>query len=511
MDPWFYASGLPISDAYWVRATIAGKPVDVLLQAYERRVLTYVPTNPDGFKVEMGNIGQHYYDWRYKETANPTPIPAPTQSPTPTPTPAPSGPATFPRFAIDVVQDTSDADLDNVKSTGASAVRVEMPWSSIEPQKSSPGGYNWAYSDAIYQVLSDRGLTPITLIERCPVWACTRLSGPIRTDSLGSFVEFMSAMVSRYSKAPYNAHFWEMWDEPDSVGDPVPGSTKHYSWGSNAGRYVEMLKAIRPVVKQADPQAMIVLGGIAYDDFTDDGGVFNRHFLDDLLAAGGGQYLDALNFHYYPNNIHWCSLSDKLHDIRNKAAAYGVNLPVISTETGIGSDSGQSSAGDIQSLYVAQAYAESAGEGMPTTAWFVAHDYLGGADTFRTYGLFDVTGQPKPASNAYRIAATTIGQRPAVRALNAGDGLAGTMRGYEFAPDAQHQGKLWVLWAWDQNTSGHCGTTPAPTDFAIPTGPAPNLSRVLDMYGQPITLRNRANGSLVFPLDAKPVYLEWEK
>jgi hypothetical protein len=66
-SPWFYASGRPISEAYWTKATIAGKATDVLLQMYERRALTYVPTNPEGFKVEMGNIGQHYYDWRYKE------------------------------------------------------------------------------------------------------------------------------------------------------------------------------------------------------------------------------------------------------------------------------------------------------------------------------------------------------------------------------------------------------------------------------------------------------------
>jgi hypothetical protein len=302
-----------------------------------------------------------------------------------------------------------------------------------------------------------------------------------------------------------------MWNEPDAVGDPVPGSNKNYGWGSNADRYVAMLKAIRPRVKEADPQAMMVLGGVAYDNFQEDGGPFNRRFLDELLTAGGGQYLDALNFHYYPNSLHWCSLRDKLHDMRGKAGAHGVDLPVISTETGLGSDPSQRSSNDTQGLYVAQAYAQSAGEGMLTTAWFVAHDYLGGVGTFRSYGLFDVSGQPKPASTAYRLAATTIGGRPALRALGSNDGLTGAMRGYEFGADAGHQGKLWVLWAWDQNASGRCGTAPPPADFAIPTSLAPGLSRVLDMYGQPITPHYRADGKLILPLDAGPVYLEWEK
>jgi hypothetical protein len=65
-DPWFYATGLPISEAYWAKVKIAGKEgVDVYIQAYQRRVLTYVPTLPEGFQVQMGNIGAHYHDWRY--------------------------------------------------------------------------------------------------------------------------------------------------------------------------------------------------------------------------------------------------------------------------------------------------------------------------------------------------------------------------------------------------------------------------------------------------------------
>ncbi|HEY0070674.1 MAG TPA: hypothetical protein VGE04_11975 [Chloroflexia bacterium] len=71
IDPWFYASGFPVSDPYWSKVKIRGELTDVLIQAFERRVLTYVPTNPPGFQVEMGNIGLHYYDWRYKDAGKP--------------------------------------------------------------------------------------------------------------------------------------------------------------------------------------------------------------------------------------------------------------------------------------------------------------------------------------------------------------------------------------------------------------------------------------------------------
>jgi hypothetical protein len=45
--------------------------VDVLIQCFQRRCLTYTPSNPDGWRVEAGNIGQHYYAWRYGADAAP--------------------------------------------------------------------------------------------------------------------------------------------------------------------------------------------------------------------------------------------------------------------------------------------------------------------------------------------------------------------------------------------------------------------------------------------------------
>jgi hypothetical protein len=89
-SPWFYATGLPISDPYWARVKVAGVYQDVLIQAYERRVLTYTPANASAWRVQMGNIGQHYYQWRY---GTPAPPPPPTPVPPPPPTPVPPPPS----------------------------------------------------------------------------------------------------------------------------------------------------------------------------------------------------------------------------------------------------------------------------------------------------------------------------------------------------------------------------------------------------------------------------------
>lgn len=74
---WVYTTGYPITEAYWARARFRDIELspgvwlpevqkDVLVQVFERRVLTYTPGNSVGWQVEMGNTGKHYYIWRYE-------------------------------------------------------------------------------------------------------------------------------------------------------------------------------------------------------------------------------------------------------------------------------------------------------------------------------------------------------------------------------------------------------------------------------------------------------------
>ena len=116
ISPWFYASGLPISEAYWTKSLVRGQLTDVLIQAFERRVLTYTPSNSAGFQVEMGNIGQHYYNWRYKYQGQPppgtgtpwvTPTPNLTPSVIPTAVGGTPGPSMTPAASPTAVQGTA--------------------------------------------------------------------------------------------------------------------------------------------------------------------------------------------------------------------------------------------------------------------------------------------------------------------------------------------------------------------------------------------------------------------
>ncbi len=78
-------AGLPTigyarAEPFFTTVKIGGTPRQVLVQVFERRVLTYTATNPAGYQVEMGNVGRHYYQWRYggSNAAPPPANPAPT-------------------------------------------------------------------------------------------------------------------------------------------------------------------------------------------------------------------------------------------------------------------------------------------------------------------------------------------------------------------------------------------------------------------------------------------------
>lgn len=59
------AIGYAISEPFRASFTIGGVPKSVTIQVFERRVLTFTESNPEPFKTEFGNIGRHYYAWRY--------------------------------------------------------------------------------------------------------------------------------------------------------------------------------------------------------------------------------------------------------------------------------------------------------------------------------------------------------------------------------------------------------------------------------------------------------------
>jgi hypothetical protein len=62
---WLYVVGYVLAEPYWIPTRVKGVEKWVLVQAFERQLLTFSPQNSAEWRVEMGNVGRHYYQWRY--------------------------------------------------------------------------------------------------------------------------------------------------------------------------------------------------------------------------------------------------------------------------------------------------------------------------------------------------------------------------------------------------------------------------------------------------------------
>ena len=138
----FYATGFPITEAYWSTVRVGGQPRTVLMQIFERRALTYTPGNPAGFTVEAGNVGLQYRAWRAFLAIPPTPTPAPHRTaPTPRrtltrPTPVgataapPAETATLAALIVDVAYDgdatSNDPNDETVVIINGSSAPLDM-------------------------------------------------------------------------------------------------------------------------------------------------------------------------------------------------------------------------------------------------------------------------------------------------------------------------------------------------------------------------------------------------
>ena len=112
---WLTTMGYPISPPFATNVRVNGADNTlVFVQAFERRVLTYTPSNPAAFRVEFGNIGRHYYRWRYEQTTatdvavTPSATPS-TATPSATTSATPSATASSTATATSTVQASTTA------------------------------------------------------------------------------------------------------------------------------------------------------------------------------------------------------------------------------------------------------------------------------------------------------------------------------------------------------------------------------------------------------------------
>lgn len=455
-------------------------------------------------------------------TSTPTALPSPTSRRQPSPTPEPfapeptSPPSSTVLLGIGVTKLDERGGLGQIVAAGAHwARRDSLMWSEFETER---GLRDWARLEELEQELisaSKQGLEVILIVHGTPGWAQLvpgSYCGPVHPDALEAFANFMHDLVERYSAPPFQVRHWELWNEPDVDPSHVAPRSVIGCWGDRddpyygGGYYAEMLKAVYPQMKAADPEAQVLVGGLLLDcdprHPPEDRACEAARFLEGILLAEGDRYFDGVSFHAYDSyygepgrygNSNWGSawnttgpvLLAKARYLSELMARYGAaGKTLLGTEVALlcGS-SGREPACQADALevskayYIAQVAAAAPSEGLRAVLWY-------SLDGWRASGLMDSQGEPLPAYFAYQYAASAL--RDAVP-----QGQITSFPGVDGYAHRRGAHLLWVLWSQDGELH----------QVALPSAP----DAAYDVFGEPVQV-----GDLV-QVTLSPLYLEWQE
>lgn len=390
---------------------------------------------------------------------------------------------------------TAQYGLTRIVESKVSWVRFPVYWSSIEPVNTTPDNYNWSGADVSLRAVSAPTNLIITVAGN-PSWAASSTNGPV--NDLADLLEFVDAIVRRYP----NVKYWEFYNEPDNA-----------AWyGLKGAEYAQMLQAVYPVVKAANPAAQVVMGGLALDWFIEDGGPFDRNFLRDVLINCAGPCFDLANFHYYPAfRKHWEAygrdIIGKANYVRQILAAYNYVRPVINTETGWPSGTNWGSL-ELQARYVPKVYVRGMVANLPTVIWFSLID-----SDHSLPGLMDTHLNIRPAYDVLRALITTLPQARYVRTISASETGSTFIEAYQFSVTSPAGIKRVDVYWYD--CPSMVSYEAYPSDCASAASLRLKMSQVtkIDKLGNR-SLVNDANdgtpdGYVTLSVTSSPIYIEY--
>jgi hypothetical protein len=189
-----------------------------------------------------------------------------------------------------------------------------------------------------------------------------------------------------------------------------------------------MLKAVAPAIRSADPQAVILIGGLLLDRpvSLDPGPRKPALFLKGILEAGAAPHFDVVPYHAYPSyygeridyDLHsstWWSpwggwTLGKARFLRQIMDQYGVDKPLFLNETALGCVSTYYSCDppstdffQAQADHLARTFTRVQGEQIGALTWYTLN-----GPGWRQGGLLDASEDPRPAFHAYKNLTTRL-------------------------------------------------------------------------------------------------------
>jgi hypothetical protein len=203
-----------------------------------------------------------------------------------------------------------DQQLDLAVTSGVESLRVPADWSAMQPYQSmaqvpaadrshfqTVSGVPTQFSafDRLVSAAAQRGLTLLPVVESPPGWDVLHpgtAGSPPKSDA--PFGAFLTALVDRYGprgtfwssnpsvpRVPIG--MWQIWNEPHLA--------QYWSVQPFAPSYVKLLAAADSAIKAADPNAKVVLGGLANYSW--------RYLADIYRVPGAKRLFDIVAVHPY--------------------------------------------------------------------------------------------------------------------------------------------------------------------------------------------------------------------
>ena len=204
---------------------------------------------------------------------------------------------------------TLDARLSGLAERGIRAIRQEFRWNALEPTK---GRFDWATSDRIMRAAARYGIAILPVLWTTPEWARapsasarfppTETAPPADPED---FARFAGAFAQRYGhlKTADGQKLllgYQIWDEPNLSA----------AWGNaliDPTYYLQLLRAARAAIRAVDPDARIVLAGLAPTVEQSNVNLAPQLFLLKLYQLGGHEAFEiaaakAYGFDFPPDD-----------------------------------------------------------------------------------------------------------------------------------------------------------------------------------------------------------------
>jgi hypothetical protein len=400
--------GLPLTSPH-METNSSGD--SVLTQWFERARFEWHPNNPDEFKVLLGRLGAEVRE--------------------------PDGDAPQSVFGVEILPKKVVKSVDMAAAAKPGLLRYNaIAWSDVEIQQGQRDWGRIAWREADLRALGERNLSPIVILRGTPAWAQAwpgSTCGPIKPEALDAFADFVGETVRRYSAPPYNIKYWELGNEPDIDPSSVAKDAVYGCYGNKndpdfgGGAYAEMLKRVYPAIKQADPEATVISGGLWLEcDPTLTNAkqpCLSGRFLEGFLKNGGGAAVDVIAYHAYSywntDGKDWNAETPgwdhrggvflgKLDLIRTTMHKYGVRKPILMNEGGLlcwrSWDTCKVPAFyNDQANQVVRLFTRSWAQGLWGSVWYT----LDGPG-WQESGLLDVNQAPRPAYTTFKLLASLL-------------------------------------------------------------------------------------------------------